>query len=470
LKAFQKILSQRGQATPVFIILFIVALFFLTLNIPKVHPQYFVFFFLGVVVFVIAFLNINFALGVFILAMLLSPELPLGQVADRAVVVRVDDIFLIMIFLGWMAKLAVFKEMGLLKRTPLNGPIFVYIFACIVSTALMLIEDRGTFTRSAFYLLKYFEYFILYFLVVNNIENFKQVKVFIFLLIITCLLVSVYGLYSHFGLGFRATAPFEGYEGEANTLAGYLVLLMAVMMGLFFYAPISQRDRFGLGVVIIFAFAALVFTLSRSGWLSFLVMYLSFIALTKKGRGLLFFVLLIMALSAPFLTPQVVRQRVSSTFEQGGGGKTYKVMGKAVSIDESGAARIDSWQHGFRKVLQKPMFGFGIPGAYVIDNQYIRVLVETGFLGFLMFLFLLFRIFRVSRDSLVSVEGNPWAQGVVIGFIAGFLGLLLHGFSAATFIIIRIMEPFWFLAAIVVTLPHILPPDPKADAGSWSTT
>ncbi|MFH0940400.1 MAG: O-antigen ligase family protein [Candidatus Omnitrophota bacterium] len=400
--------------------------------------------------------------------MLLSPEISVGQVVDRAVVVRMDDIFLLMIFLGWMAKLAVFKEIGVLKRTPLNGPIFAYIFACIFSTALMLIEDRGTFARSAFYLLKYFEYFILYFLVVNNIENFKQVKVFIFLLIITCLIVSVYGLYSHFILGLRATAPFEGQEGEANTLAGYLVLLMAVMMGLFFYAPISQRERLGLGVVILSAFATLVFSLSRSGWLTFLVMYLSFIALAKRGRGLLFFVLLIMSLSAPFLTPQIVRQRVSSTFEQGG--KTYRVMGKAMTIDESGAARIDSWEHGLRKALKKPMFGFGIPGASVIDNQYMRVLVETGFLGFLMFLFLLFRIFKVSRDSLVSVEGNPWAQGVTIGFIAGFLGLLLHGFSAATFILIRIMEPFWFLAAIVVTLPHILPPEPKADAGSWSTT
>jgi O-antigen ligase len=468
LKAFQKILSQRGQAAPVFIILFIAALFFLTLITPKLHPQYFIYFLLGIAVFVAAFLNTNFALGVFIFAMLFSPELPVGQVADRAVVVRVDDIFLLMIFLGWMAKLAVFKEMGVLKRTPLNGPIFAYIFACIVSTALMLIEDRGTFARSAFYLLKYFEYFILYFLVVNNIENFKQVKVFVFLLILTCFLVSVYGLYSHFILGLRATAPFEGQEGEANTLAGYLTLLMAVVMGLFFYAPISQRERLGLGVVILFAFAALIFSLSRSGWLTFMVMYLSFIAMAKRGRGFLFFVLLIMALSAPFLTPKEVRHRVSSTFEPGG--KMYKVMGKAVRIDESGAARIDSWEHGFRKVLNKPLFGFGIPGAQVIDNQYIRVLVETGFFGSIMFLFLLFGIFKVSRDSLVSVEGNPWAQGVIIGFIAGFFGLLLHGFSAATFILIRIMEPFWFLAAIVVALPHILPHEPKVDAGSWSTT
>jgi hypothetical protein len=31
----------------------------------------------------------------------------------------------------------------------------------------------------------------------------------------------------------------------------------------------------------------------------------------------------------------------------------------------------------------------------------------------------------------------------------------MHGFSAATFIVVRIMEPFWFLAAVVIMLPEI---------------
>jgi hypothetical protein len=47
--------------------------------------------------------------------------------------------------------------------------------------------------------------------------------------------------------------------------------------------------------------------------------------------------------------------------------------------------------------------------------------------------------------------------GVSLGFLAGFIGLLVHGFAANTFIIVRIMEPFWFLTAVVVSMPYLSP-------------
>jgi hypothetical protein len=39
--------------------------------------------------------------------------------------------------------------------------------------------------------------------------------------------------------------------------------------------------------------------------------------------------------------------------------------------------------------------------------------------------------------------------------LAGFIGLLFHALGANTFIIVRIMEPFWFLAGIVMMLEEI---------------
>jgi hypothetical protein len=50
---------------------------------------------------------------------------------------------------------------------------------------------------------------------------------------------------------------------------------------------------------------------------------------------------------------------------------------------------------------------------------------------------------------------DDWERGLTLGFLAGFIGLLVHGFAAGTFIIVRIMEPFWFLAAIVVMLLEV---------------
>ena len=51
------------------------------------------------------------------------------------------------------------------------------------------------------------------------------------------------------------------------------------------------------------------------------------------------------------------------------------------------------------------------------------------------------------------MEALKW---IIIVFLAGFIGLLFHSIGSNTFIIIRVMEPFWFLAALVVSLPKLL--------------
>jgi hypothetical protein len=42
-----------------------------------------------------------------------------------------------------------------------------------------------------------------------------------------------------------------------------------------------------------------------------------------------------------------------------------------------------------------------------------------------------------------------------MGFIAGFIGLVVHSLGTNTFILVRIMEPFWFFAGIIAVLPMI---------------
>jgi hypothetical protein len=57
------------------------------------------------------------------------------------------------------------------------------------------------------------------------------------------------------------------------------------------------------------------------------------------------------------------------------------------------------------------------------------------------------RAFRKTSD--------PLHRGLAMGFLAGFVGLLFHGIGANTFIIVRIMEPFWFVAAMVIMVPEL---------------
>jgi energy-converting hydrogenase Eha subunit B len=51
-----------------------------------------------------------------------------------------------------------------------------------------------------------------------------------------------------------------------------------------------------------------------------------------------------------------------------------------------------------------------------------------------------------------------------VGLIAGLVGLLVHAIGANTFIIVRIMEPFWFVVGIVIALNSIHEESKKVSA------
>jgi O-antigen ligase len=153
------------------------------------------------------------------------------------------------------------------------------------------------------------------------------------------------------------------------------------------------------------------------------------------------------------MAPKVTKDRVSYTFTQGIG-RPDAVTVAGVQLDTSTSARIKSWEEAIRDLVQHPVLGYGVTGYRFVDAQYVRVAAETGFIGLLIFVLLLgtilkesYRVFKASED--------PFDKGLAIGFLAGFTGLLFHAIGANTFIIVRIMEPFWFIAAMVMRMPSL---------------
>jgi O-antigen ligase len=442
--------NNKGQLSiGVVFFLFLFGIFLIYLAITQPFQESLVVL-LAIVFFLIAFLKTDIALIIVILSMLLSPELRAGAVSSRNVNVRAEDLFIFVIFFGWLAKMAVKKELGLMKRNPLNAPILIYIGICVVSSLIGLIQGRIDFRESFFYLLKYFEYFLLFFLVNNNLRTYKQAKLFVFFLLFTCFIVCAMA-WVQIPSGERLSAPFESEGGEPNTFAGYLLLMMSILLGLFFTAATRRKKMFFLGF---FVFAAIPFllTLSREGWISFFPALLAFMVFNKRSRMPLAFVIIIGVIVMPYLLPKRVHERAQDAFAKE---KSYQVFGKRVHVSESFAARIDTWDVGLTRLTQRPFLGHGTPGGGVIDNQYTRVMVETGMIGFAAFLWMLILLFRLAFKSF-SGSTDDFTKGIALGFICGFVGLLTQSLGAAVFILIRIMEPFWFLAAIVVSLPEVI--------------
>ena len=151
-----------------------------------------------------------------------------------------------------------------------------------------------------------------------------------------------------------------------------------------------------------------------------------------------------------FVAPKAVKERVAYTFKEERGADTVRV-GKIV-FDPSTSARLISFKAAIDGFVQRPVFGWGVTGFGFMDAQYARVLAETGLVGFAAFIWLIWAVWRHAR-AVLGTRGDPDERGLVLGFVAGFAGLLAHAFGSNTFIIVRIMEPFWLVNGIVMMIP-----------------
>jgi O-antigen ligase len=393
-------------------------------------------------------------LYVVIFSMLLSPEIIAGEIGGKATLgrgltLRLEDFLLAFIGLSWLARTAVDKTKGIFRKTPLNQPIAAYILACFLATLWGKFSGHVQGKAGFFFVLKYFEYMIVFFMVVNYVDSAHQAKRLLFCLFLTCFIVSIYGLIQIPG-GGRVSAPFEGARGEPNTFGGYLLLMGAVAAALIDHLK-DMRVRLGLAVLLVVLLVSLLYTQSRASYLAVIPAYLTFSLLSRRRFYLIAGLIITLALS-PVIIPRVAKERIAFTFKQPEA-KGQIQFGK-VRLDTSASARIIGYKQSLSDWRKRPILGYGVIGHHFMDAQYPRILVETGIIGMLAFLWLMLALFRVgiitwrnSHDDLL--------RGLSVGLIAGLVGLLVHAIGANTFIIVRIMEPFWCLTGIIIALTLI---------------
>jgi hypothetical protein len=408
----------------------------------------------GFLIVLIAFTSVSAALYLLIASMLLSPEIAIGRidgrgVGGREVSFRMDDILLAVIGVSWLVKNIIYRELALFRETPLNRPIAVYMVICVVATLMGVLNGHVRPTTGFFFVLKYFEYFFVFFMVVNHVRSQQQVVGLIVVLLAVGLIISLYAIYQ-IPSGQRASAPFEGESGEPNTLGGYLVFLLAIMTGLLLHIQIGPI-RIALLVLGGFAILALMATLSRSSYLAGAVLLMA-VGLTQWRRPRVLTVLLVIIMLIPLLAPANVKQRVNETFFGHQYGGEIKVG--SVGLDLSTTERLRSWEYVLRDWVHDPILGRGITGYAWADAQYVKILGETGLAGLIAFGVIVYRLWRCARESFLS-QTDPVAKGLAHGFLLGLVAMLAHGIGANTFIIIRIMEPFWLCAGLVMLLPTL---------------
>lgn len=415
---------------------------------------------LAVGVSMFAFFSPKLSLLLIVFSMLLSPEIPVGgAISERHVVVRYDDILIAIIFISWFARTAIEKGRAFIVDTPVHKPILIYTIICVVSTALGIIRGDINATVSFFYVLKYIQYFLLYFMTVNIVQDTEDVKRYLRAGLLVVLIVTLYAYYYYFTAGgnARASTPFEAplgkpEESEPASLGGYYLLMLGIFLGMVSNAPL--KVALGFIAAVAFVFPAFLVTYSRASYIGLAAMLPAFMLISSRRRLFIFTVLLGSFLGA-MLIPGIsdkVADRVSMTFSGDYATRKVEILGVEINLEESAYLRYNSLKRVLTEHLPKhPLLGRGVTGVGLGDSQYALVLGELGIVGFFVFVWMLYRIFFAARQVYLAYD-EFWVKAVAIGLMTALIGLVFQGIGVNTFIIVRIMEPFWFLTAMVMRL------------------
>ena len=268
----------------------------------------------GITVFIMSFVSSEIAIYVLIFATLLSPEFGSRETGGGGVTLRSEDFLLVLIGFSQLARSALYKDVGMFRSTPLNRPIVYYVLACVFATGLGVMFGRVRTLTGFFFVLKYVEYYIIYFMAINNLHTKRQAKQYLAAILLTCAIVSLVAM-AQIPTGERIAAPFEGDSGEPNTLGGYLLLIFAVVLALYLCAGSGDSQTYKLSLLALsgMIFVPIMFTQSRATWLAIIPTYFGLLILSPK-RLMMIGVLAVAVVIAPLALPKVVKDRIMYTF------------------------------------------------------------------------------------------------------------------------------------------------------------
>jgi len=346
-------------------------------------------------------------------------------------------------------------------KTPLDKPILCLLVLCLLSSVFSV--HKYTSIWSSVLLL---DYCVIFYLAIHVVRTRSQFRQLVYLIVFMAALLSIIGLLKKF-----CGNPFPWWDytdfqnepdrlsstfGNADHLAGYMEMAIPLLLGLLLTG--LRGIKLYLTIVLsVLLFMALIFSLSRGGWIGALIgLFFMSVALLfnpyfKSKRFVItlvcgFFVVAFIVLSS---TPVVKRIR---TLEEKGNIPTLK-------------SRITVWGGIAEMIKDHPLLGTG-PGTFATvftqyqppgffsryfmgHNDYLHFTSETGLPLIAVMAWMIVALFIRGFKKL----NNPsrLVRGITLGAMSGITAILVHSIFDFNLHIPANAILFTILAALVAS-------------------
>lgn len=401
---------------------------------------------------------------IFIFAMYLPVDYIMRNVIGISFLSSIwDEAFLIGAALYLLLRLVFDPEKKKPRATPLDMPILqffgigLFLMFCVSPFLDIAISGyRATV-----------EYILWFFVMIRLIEDDRDVMTFYYSFVALAALIALHGIYQYIiavPIPASWTTSTEtsvrtrvfSILGSPNIMGDFMVMAAPMTASLAYRQKKPWQKILAWGVTLLMCFACL-FTSSRGAWLGLAVAVLIF-ALYNDRR--LIALLALVAGVAVFIPD--VYNRISFLFTA------------EFATASSNGGRNSRWALGMLYLMEfsNPVLGFGLGmfgGAVAVqnkvyqwvtycyvDNYYLKILVEMGYLGLTSFILMLLGVVTASMRSIFRTKrksGN--FSPLCAGMLAGLCGVLAHCFFENIFEQPYMMAYFWGIAAVIVYLGFI---------------
>ncbi len=361
------------------------------------------------------------------------------------------------LFIFWLARKFLAKES--FHRIPLVIPLLAFLglglFSLVLSPFRYAVGEE---------FLRFLSFFIFYFLIVAEIKDDRREALLMDILVLTAILVSLYGIIQRLGFPIFKWIPQEtrvmSFFGNPNFFATYLVAVIPLLLVL--TTQWTKRRKFFAGIALASTLACLVFAATRSAWIGFVfsLIFLGVlgwrtnVVVINLKKSIPLFVIICGIIIIIILNHDMIIKRIAEFGNPHGSASQrwyiWKVTWNMIKSSPVVGSGLGTFPIFFPK-FRYPNFGTDIPYGNLqhTHNEYLEIWSEMGLIGLGIFLWFFIGFFIYAVRYLRSRK----EQGImVVGLLSGIMGVLIDSFFSAS---MRFTGPpftFWLLIGLTMAI------------------
>lgn len=316
-----------------------------------------------------------------------------------------------------------------------------------------------------------------YFVAIMIFRKISNIKLFLWLYIISLTGVIIYTLSVHAGYGFEEEAGhwvMSPFYNDHTAYGAALAIYYPVIIGMMFYPKLSKTYRYlAIGFFVIFTIG-FIFSYGRAAWISVVAALGVFIIVLLRIKFYWLVIMLAALIGLFFLFQHQILDKLEKNKQDSSANFVEHIQSITnISSDASNLERINRWQAAFRLWDERPVLGWG-PGTYQFmyapfqrskektiistnlgdmgnaHSEYLGPLAEMGLPG--MLLFILLMIYVLYTGLKVYKYGNQETKYLSMMVTLGLVTYFTHGILNNFLDTDKLSVPFWGFIAIIVAL------------------